>query len=280
MKEAMKWLLSGIFLLVGVLEMNMLLIGLGVACLLGLVGGLLFQANGKRKQQERHADYAARLERYLEANKQLVVNDHITIKSDKEINDYDDAYIYFDGEMVAPLKDFAGTPEVYDRLASPILKLEAMIGFIDNNNNGIDDRLEEKINGAYFVKQIGKQTKYIDHPGILAGLKEICELLNTIDMLEGKYPRITPRLRKLYKDYLPLLIDILTQYAVLEEKQATSQEIASMEIKLEKTVLLTSEAIKTIMTNFANEDMINMKADITVLETILKKDGLVKEGQI
>ena len=77
---------------------------------------------------------------------------------------------------------------------------------------------------------------------------------------------------------MPLLITILNQYSLLEEKQASEKELAMMEVKLEKTVLLTSEAIKTIISSFVNEDLMNMKADMSVLETILKKDGLVKEG--
>jgi len=279
MIKAIKWLLPGIFLIVGVLEMNMFLIGLGIACLTILVGGLLVTMNQKKKEKEKHDALTTRLNRYLEANKELKVNDHVTIKTDGIVEDYDEAYVFYDGERVAPLKDFASTQDVYDKLARPIYDLEAIIGFVDNNNNGIDDRLEEKINGAYFVKEIVKQAKYIDHPGILAGLKEVCELLNKIDALEEKYPQITPRLRKLYQHYLPLLITILSQYAALEEKQASTGEIANMEVKLEKTVLLTSEAIKTIIDGFVSDDLINMKADMTVLETILKKDGLVKEGQ-
>lgn len=280
MFEAIKWLLAGIFLLVGVLEMNVFLIGLGIV-FLGILGvGVGITLNQKRKEKEKRLSYTNRLNQYLQANQQLNVNEHITIKADGSLDDYDEAYVYYDGEKVAMIKDFMGTEDVYAKLTHPIFDLDLMIGFVDNNNNGIDDRLEEQINGAYFVREIGKRAKYIEHPGILAGLKEICELLNKIDELEEKYPQITSRLRKLYQHYLPLLITILDQYATLEEKQASTGEISNMEIKLEKTVLLTSEAIKTIMSGFVNDDLINMKADMSVLETILKKDGLVKEGNL
>lgn len=234
----------------------------------------------KKKQKEKRDTYTERLNRYLEAKKELVINDHVSLKADGILKDYRKVYVYYDKERVATLKDFKSDKETYDKLEKAILELEEMVGYVDNNQNGIDDRLEDKVNGAYFVREIGKETKYINHPGILAGLKEICELLNKIDLLEEKYPQITPRLRKLYQHYLPLLITILKQYSTLEEKQASATEIATMEVKLEKTVLLTSEAIKTIISSFVSEDLMNMKADMTVLETILKQDGLVKEGSL
>lgn len=280
MIEAMKWVMSGIFLLVGVLEMNPLLIGLGVVCLSLLIGGLFVKWNQAKKEKQKRLSYTVRFNQFLDANKELKINDHVCLKRDAVLDDYDQAIVYYDNERVASLKDFMGTLETYDRLVKPIFDLEVMTGFIDKNNNGIDDRLEEEPNGAYFVNEIGKQARYIDHPGVLAGLKEICELLNKVDELEEKYPQISPRLRKLYHHYLPLLITILSQHATLEEKQASSSEVAAMEVKLEKTVFLTSEAIKTIIEGFVADDLINMKADITVLETVLKKDGLVKEGSL
>lgn len=234
----------------------------------------------KKKQKEKRDTYTERLNRYLEAKKELVINDHVSLKADATLKDYRKVNVYYDNELVGTLKDFKSDKETYDKLEKAIFELEEMVGYVDNNQNGIDDRLEDKVNGAYFVREIGKETKYIKHPGILAGLKEICELLNKIDLLEEKYPQITPRLRKLYQHYLPLLITILKQYSTLEEKQASTTEISTMEVKLEKTVLLTSEAIKTIVSSFVSEDLMNMKADMTVLETILKQDGLVKEGSL
>lgn len=278
MRKAIQWVMPMIFLLVGVLEMNWLLIGLGGVGFSMLIIGLLMKIKQRRKDKETRNMYTQRLNQFLSANKMLNVNEQVTLRANKAINDYDEISVYYGSEFVAPLKDFISNQDVYSKLAKPIFDLNSMIGFVDENNNNIDDRLEESINGAYFISEIGKQAKYINHPGILAGLKEVCELLNKIDELEEKYPQITPRLRKLYQHYMPLLITILNQYSLLEEKQASEKELAMMEVKLEKTVLLTSEAIKTIISSFVNEDLMNMKADMSVLETILKKDGLVKEG--
>ena len=267
---------SLIILAIGVVRMNFILIGISLFLVFEEIKSIFKKNKEKRKREI----YTNRLNRYLEANKQLVINDVISLKAEGTLNDYRKVNVYYNNELVAPLKDFKSDKETYMKLEKAIYDLDEIVGFVDNNQNGIDDRLEEKINGAYFVREIGKEAKYINHPGILAGLKEICELLNKIDELEAKYPQITPRLRKLYQHYLPLLITILKQYSTLEEKQATKNEVSSMEVKLEKTVLLTSEAIKTIISGFVSEDLMNMKADMTVLETILKQDGLVKEGSL
>ena len=53
-----------------------------------------------------------------------------------------------------------------------------------------------------------------------------------------------------------------------------------METKLEKAILLVNEALKTLMASLIAEDVLNMSSDITVLEAVLKRDGLVQEGAL
>ena len=265
-----------VILIIGIVKKNMIIIGVGIFLLLDTLSSLFKKQKDKKKRDR----YTNKLNQYFQDNKEVVINDKISLRTEGILKDYRDIYVCYENEFVGTLKDFKSDKETYKKLEKVIYDLEEMTGFVDDNQNGIDDRLEEKINGAYFVREIGKEAKYIFHPGILAGLKEICELLNKIDELEAKYPQISPRLRKLYQHYLPLLITILNQYSTLEEKQATKSEVSAMEVKLEKTVLLTSEAIKTIISSFVSEDLMNMKADMTVLETILKQDGLVKEGSL
>ena len=47
-----------------------------------------------------------------------------------------------------------------------------------------------------------------------------------------------------------------------------------------KTILLINEALKTIVTSLTQEYFMDLSADMTTLETLLKKDGLVKEGSL
>ena len=58
-----------------------------------------------------------------------------------------------------------------------------------------------------------------------------------------------------------------------EEFQKTHQ-------RLLKTILLINEALKTIITSLTQEYFMDLSADMTTLETLLKKDGLVKEGSL
>ena len=47
-----------------------------------------------------------------------------------------------------------------------------------------------------------------------------------------------------------------------------------------KTLLLINEALKSITTSLTQEYFMDLSADMTTLETLLKKDGLVKEGSL
>ena len=44
-----------------------------------------------------------------------------------------------------------------------------------------------------------------------------------------------------------------------------------------KTIILINEAIKNITSSLFDEEMMNLSADMTVLENILKQDGLVQD---
>ena len=78
---------------------------------------------------------------------------------------------------------------------------------------------------------------------------------------------------------MPILINILGQYKDLQLANS-SDNLAKTKDKLHKSIILINDAMKTIISTLCEDDMINLSADISTLEAILKKDGLAGDDMM
>ena len=130
-----------------------------------------------------------------------------------------------------------------------------------------------------FIKLIDDLNTEIPDEEISNGLFESCALLKQISLVEEKFPDNKPKLKKLYEYYLPILINILGQYKDLQLANS-SDNLAKTKDKLHKSIILINDAMKTIISTLCEDDMINLSADISTLEAILKKDGLAGDDMM
>ncbi|MCF0108699.1 MAG: hypothetical protein HUJ57_01140 [Erysipelotrichaceae bacterium] len=128
-----------------------------------------------------------------------------------------------------------------------------------------------------FIDQINSLNIEIPDEDITNGLYETCALLKQIGNIEDKMPESGAKLEKLYDYYLPILLNILNQFKDLQLAQ-TSASFETSRDKLNKTIILINDAMKTILAGLCEDDFINLSADMSTLEALLKKDGLTKEG--
>lgn len=277
-------LLIGILLLViGLVNTNILLLVIGgITCLAG--GFKALQAWQSKKADERRIkEITEGLENYFATQPSLQLSEHVSIhRPSKEYRNFLDLVVYYDGQYVSPLQSFATTPSFESTYSFIEEKLKDYCftgGFVDENRNGIDDRKEEK-RAPYYCQVLEQEIPRFTQPEIQASLRSISAKLGQIHELETRYEGVSARLRKLYQHYLPMMVSILEQYHTLEVKGASMDEIKQMELKLSKTLVLVEEALKSIITSLIQDDVLNMKSDMSVLEAILKRDGLVKEGTL
>ncbi len=130
---------------------------------------------------------------------------------------------------------------------------------------------------AGFITTIDELNTAIPDEEISNGLYESCALLKQIKTIEETFPSSHEKLEKLYSYYLPILINILNQYKDLEKTQH-NEKFKQTKEKLLKTIILINDAMKTLTATLCEDDILNLSADISTLEAILKKDGLVGEG--
>ena len=128
-----------------------------------------------------------------------------------------------------------------------------------------------------FITIIDDLNTAIPDEEISNGLYESTALLKQIKTIEETFPSSSEKLDKLYSYYLPILVNILNQYKDLEKTQHNDKFKQTKE-KLQKTIILINDAMKTLTATLCEDDILNVSADISTLEAILKKDGLVGEG--
>ena len=99
-------------------------------------------------------------------------------------------------------------------------------------------------------------------------------------MIVKEFPESREKTKKLTQYYLPILVEILQSYQQLSKSAHQHEEFRKTEERLQKTILLINEALKTITYTLTQEYFMDLSADMSTLEALLKKDGLVSEGSI
>lgn len=112
------------------------------------------------------------------------------------------------------------------------------------------------------------------------GLYETTALLKQLCDLEKSFPASKPRLRKLYKQYLPYLVNILQQYTKMQNVQ-TDPNYKENEKALKGTIAHINSAMRDrLIPGMSENDSANLSADMSTLESMLRKDGMSDEGDI
>mgnify|MGYP000973424943 FL=1 len=131
-----------------------------------------------------------------------------------------------------------------------------------------------------YIEKINALNTEIANESITNGLYQTCALLKHLAIAEEKFPENKDKLDKLYQYYLPILLDILENYKNIGQSAANHEDFQEAEDRLNKTIILINEAMKTISATMAEDDLMSLSADMTTLEALLKKDGLVQEGTL
>lgn len=219
---------------------------------------------------------------YFDTHESLQLTENISMQAKKQGgNKAYKLYVYFDGEKVCAIEDFAQYyPKTYNELLEKayeaVLPTEKEV--VQPVQEKPKKRVLKKDCAEYYINEINELITQITKSEITQDLYQTTAMLKQIDLIEEKYPESKEKLVKLYQYYLPILVDILEGYTKLVNSNSVHTEIESVELKLRKTIVLVNEALKTITMQLCEEEIIDMKSDMSVLESILRKDGLVKDG--
>ena len=94
-------------------------------------------------------------------------------------------------------------------------------------------------------------------------------------MLKQK-PEQLPKLRKFMQYYMPTTLKLVQAYQELDAQPAQGENIRQSKAEIEKTLDTINLAYEKLLDSFFEDAAIDIKSDITVLETMLAQEGLTK----
>jgi len=134
-------------------------------------------------------------------------------------------------------------------------------------------------NAQYFIDTINSLNDDIPDEEISNGLYQSTALLKQIAQYEEKFPESRSKLARLYSYYLPILVRILQQYSNLQFAKS-DPSYASTQENLKRTLKLVNDAMQKIISGMTDNDFINLSADMSTLEAVLKKDGMTADDPL
>lgn len=229
------------------------------------------------------------LRRFFANNRLLPLTDGIDLRMHgSRYSSLSSLDVYRDGEYICTLDEFgARYPSSYDsildslmeRAQHPVNTEEVVDVEVTEHQEEVQEEVKEEPKTEDTVKDAGDFITEIDQLNanitdevISNGLYETCALLKQIQALEQKFPDSRSKLEKLYEYYLPILVRILHQFDNLQSVAADPNYEPTRQ-KLNKTIGLINDAMKTIISSMTDQDFINLSADMSTLEAVLQKDG-------
>ena len=217
----------------------------------------------------------------------------------------DELEIDCDGHYFNTIREFRRNyPDLYDSLFDTLLTMAKNdvavaqpnivdVDYVPKNQNRTGKKSAQKpkqepeaapepkpTDALSFRDAINALNDGIPDEEISNGLYETSALLKQLDDLERAFPEQKGKLKKLYSNYLPYLIGILQQYTKMQHVQTDANYEQNVK-SLKDTISHINSAMKDrLIPAMSESDSINLSADMSTLEAMLRKDGMTADDDI
>ena len=221
---------------------------------------------------------------YFKNNVTLILFDDVSISTQNGVyTTVDNLYVSYKDEKICQLKELKQVyPTAYDKIIDALSKISKRdIKKINDANKKREETKKEEepkkkesfSKAEEFIDTINGLNKDLSNEEVTNGLYQTCDLLKQIDIVDREDGEVDPKLNKLYEYYLPILTGILQDYKRLSESPIKGDDFKKCETQLVKTIKLINEALKIIYNSLHEADYMNLNADISTLQSLLKQDG-------
>ena len=216
-----------------------------------------------------------KLANYFKHNISLPVVDDISLTTQSgKFTTADQLYLTYKDEKICKLGEFNSQyGDVYKKIMDLLLVFSTKDEDFLKAEVKVEEPKKNKLSsGEKYIERINELNNSIPQEEITNGLYQTCDLLKQLNYLtENKDDN--PKVTKLYDYYLPILVSALEKYKKLADSKVINDDFKQTETGLIKTIVLINEALQTIIGSMQEDDYMNINADVSTLQSLLKKDG-------
>ena len=139
---------------------------------------------------------------------------------------------------------------------------------------------EDESTAAATLRRIREVNDAIPDPQMTAKIARIEELTAKIFQLLEERPEKAADLRTFMNYYLPQTLKILENYAKLDAQGIQGENIAEAKEKIEGMMDKLVDGYETQLDKLFEDDVMDISADLQVMEQMLEKDGLAVEQEL
>lgn len=133
---------------------------------------------------------------------------------------------------------------------------------------------------AATLKHIRDVNDAIANPELSRKIERIEELTAKIFRLLEERPEKAGQLRSFMNYYLPQTLKILESYSKLEAQGIEGENIAEAKQKIESMMDKVVDGYETQLDKLFADDVLDISADLKVMESMLEKDGLTADNEL
>jgi 5-bromo-4-chloroindolyl phosphate hydrolysis protein len=138
------------------------------------------------------------------------------------------------------------------------------------------DMLIEK--GQDLLSQIRKENERIPDPKLSRLMDEMESIAGKIYKVVEERPEKAPQVRRFMEYYLPTTLNMLKSYRRLSSSGMDSKKAEETLVKIENAMEVIIGAFKKQLNTLYRDDILDVSADMSVLETLLKQDKLIDDN--
>ena len=130
--------------------------------------------------------------------------------------------------------------------------------------------------GSRYIEAIRRANDAIPGEEISEKLYRLEALIKKIFEVLKQKPEQLPKLRKFMQYYMPTTLKLVQTYQELDAQPTEGENIRQSKAEIEKTLDTINLAYEKLLDSFFEDAAMDIRSDITVLETMLAQEGLTK----
>lgn len=134
--------------------------------------------------------------------------------------------------------------------------------------------------GRSYCAEIESLNEQIPDHEMSARMKQMTILTDQILDVVDKQPEKKPKIRQMMNYYLPTVIKLLKQYLLLQEQEVTGENIEQGKEKIRNMLEDVNAALKKQLDDMFEADLVDITAEIRVMEKKLAAEGLTDDSII